>query len=104
MRGRGTAFARGRKRRPPEDIFASISFRKDQRPAATSREEIGNPPHRGTVRKLRVTRRDVADPWRIGDFDAAYRDVLAGCEGLLASIDGGAFDFGQPCEAPVIRP
>lgn len=109
--------------------------------AATSREEIGNPPHRGTVRKLRevgvpvldhrarqIERaeydtwdrivymdaenarglrrilgddpdgrcarlldftdapRDVADPWYTGDFDATYRDVVAGCEGLLASL------------------
>lgn len=109
--------------------------------AATSREEIGNPPHRGTLAKLReagvpvgrhrarqVTRaeyagwdhivymdeenawgldrilhgdpdgkvsrlldwtdapRDVADPWYTGDFDATYRDVLAGCEALLAAL------------------
>ncbi len=109
--------------------------------AATSREEIGNPPHYGTVNKLRqvgipviphravqmtkkdyeeydyligmdtanirnMTRiaggdpdgkiyklltfsgsgRDVADPWYTGDFDATYRDVLAGCEGLLQYI------------------
>ena len=106
--------------------------------AATSREEIGNPPHYGTVSKLRqvgipviphravqmtkadyeeydyligmdsanirnMTRiaggdpegkiykllafagsgRDVADPWYTGDFEATFRDVLAGCEGLL---------------------
>lgn len=129
--------------------------------AATSREEIGNPPHHGTVHKLRevgvpliphrarqirrdelgqwnfiitmdeenmrglrrilgadaVTTaqrdgrvakllafaredaeleppardahgrvRDVADPWYTGDFDATYRDVLAGCQGLLAEL------------------
>ena len=109
--------------------------------AATSREEIGNPPHYGTVNKLRqvgipviphravqmtqgdydyydyligmdsanirnMTRivggdpegkiyklltfagsgRDVADPWYTGDFDATYRDVTAGCEGLLEEI------------------
>ncbi len=29
---------------------------------------------------------DVADPWYTGDFDATYRDVLAGCEGLLAHL------------------
>ena len=94
--------------------------------AATSREEIGNPPHRGTVNKLREvgvpvlphrarqieraeydawdlivymdaenargldftdSPRNVADPWYTGDFDATYRDVVAGCEGLLASLD-----------------
>jgi len=109
--------------------------------AATSREEIGEPPHYGTVNKLRqmgipviphravqmtkedyykydyligmdtanirnMTRiaggdpegkihklltfagsgRDVADPWYTGDFEATYRDVLAGCEGFLEFI------------------
>ena len=109
--------------------------------AATSREEIGNPPHRGTVGKLRevgvpvgshrarqvrraeygewdhiiymdaenarglhrifgedpdgkITRLldwaarpgDVADPWYTGDFDATWRDVLAGCQGLLDDL------------------
>ncbi len=27
---------------------------------------------------------DVADPWYTGNFDETYRDVLAGCTGLLA--------------------
>ena len=109
--------------------------------AATSSEELGNPPHHGTVAKLRakgvpvgrhrarrvrreeydswdhivymdaenawgrsrilggdpdgkVSRlldwtgrgRDVADPWYTGDFDATYRDVLAGCKALLAAL------------------
>ena len=27
---------------------------------------------------------DVADPWYTGDFETTYRDVLAGCQGLLA--------------------
>ena len=106
--------------------------------AATSREEIGNPPHYGTVDKLRregipviphravqMTRADydqydyligmdsanirnmtsiaggdpqgkifklgafaglsgdIADPWYTGNFEDTYRDVLAGCQGLL---------------------
>ena len=109
--------------------------------AATSREEIGNPPHHGTVAKLREkgvpvgrhrarqVRRDeygdwdhivymdaenawglsrilrgdpdgkvsrlldwtgrpgdVADPWYTGDFEATWRDVLAGCEAMLAAL------------------
>ena len=30
--------------------------------------------------------RDVADPWYTEDFDATWRDVLEGCQGLLDSI------------------
>jgi protein-tyrosine phosphatase len=26
---------------------------------------------------------EVADPWYTGNFDATWRDVLEGCEGLL---------------------
>ncbi len=29
---------------------------------------------------------DVADPWYTGDFEATYRDVKAGCEGLLSVL------------------
>lgn len=29
---------------------------------------------------------DVADPWYTGDFDATYRDVLEGCQGLLETL------------------
>ena len=30
--------------------------------------------------------RDVADPWYTGDFDATWRDVCDGCEGLLRHL------------------
>jgi len=33
--------------------------------------------------------RDIADPWFTGDFDTTYRDVLEGCETLLAAIVAG---------------
>ena len=36
---------------------------------------------------------EVADPWYTGDFEATWRDVLAGCRGLLSALtaeDGGA--------------
>ena len=29
---------------------------------------------------------DVADPWYTGDFESTWRDVLAGCRGLLEHI------------------
>ena len=31
---------------------------------------------------------DVADPWYTGDFEATWRDVLAGCRGLLKELTG----------------
>ena len=30
--------------------------------------------------------RDISDPWYTGDFDATYRDVTEGCQGLLAHL------------------
>ncbi len=29
---------------------------------------------------------DIADPWYSGDFELAYREILAGCKGLLKSL------------------
>ena len=29
---------------------------------------------------------DVADPWYTGNFDATYRDVLAGCTAMLEQL------------------
>ena len=29
---------------------------------------------------------EVADPWYTGNFDATWRDVVAGCEGLLETL------------------
>ena len=31
---------------------------------------------------------DVADPWYTDDFETTWRDVLAGCEGLLRAVTG----------------
>jgi protein-tyrosine phosphatase len=31
--------------------------------------------------------RDVADPWYTGDFEATWRDVTEGCQGLLAFLE-----------------
>lgn len=49
---------------------------------------LGGDPH-GKVHKLMdYTDRgsDVADPWYTGRFDAAYRDIEAGCAGLLSAL------------------
>ena len=42
----------------------------------------------GIPRQSGLCDNDVADPWYTGDFDATWRDVLAGCSGLLAHIRG----------------
>ena len=49
---------------------------------------LGGDPQ-GKIRKLMdytAHGGDVADPWYTRDFAATYRDVKAGCEGLLAEI------------------
>ena len=41
----------------------------------------------GTLHKMMEfagSERDVADPWYTGDFEATFRDVSDGCEGLLS--------------------
>ena len=35
---------------------------------------------------------EVADPWYTGDFEATWRDVLAGCKGLLKELEADS-DF-----------
>ena len=41
-----------------------------------------------TLRSASDRAADVADPWFTGNFDETYRDVLAGCTGLLAWCRG----------------
>ena len=49
---------------------------------------LGNDPEGKVSRLLDWTNRpgDVADPWYTGNFDATYRDVLAGCTALLEAL------------------
>ena len=46
----------------------------------------GGDPEDKVCMLMDFTRRpgDVADPWYTGDFEATWRDVLEGCQGLLA--------------------
>ena len=48
----------------------------------------GNDPQEKIHQLMDYTDRpgDVADPWYTGDFETTWRDVLEGCEGLLASL------------------
>ena len=43
----------------------------------------------GVPRQSVLCDNEVADPWYTGDFDATWRDVLAGCRGLLDHIRRG---------------
>ena len=49
---------------------------------------LGGDPQRKIHKLMDYTNRggDVADPWYTRDFAATYRDVKAGCEGLLSSL------------------
>ena len=48
----------------------------------------GGDPQKKIHKLLDYTNRkgDVADPWYTGDFDATWRDVTEGCQGLLISL------------------
>ena len=39
---------------------------------------------------------EVADPWYTGDFEATWRDVEAGCRGLLARYGGDGVGEDHP--------
>ena len=43
----------------------------------------------GVPRQSGLCDNEVADPWYTGDFDATWRDVLEGCQGLLERIRRG---------------
>lgn len=51
----------------------------------------GDDPDGKIVMLMDYTRRpgDVADPWYTGDFEATWRDVLEGCQGILESLTNG---------------
>ena len=52
---------------------------------------IGDDPERKVYKLLDFTERkgqSIADPWYTGNFNLTYDDVVAGCEGFLAYLDG----------------
>ena len=52
------------------------------------RRIFGDDPDGKITRLLDWTDRpgDVADPWYTGNFDATYRDVIAGCTAMLEQL------------------
>lgn len=66
------------------DLFIGMDFAN-----LRNMERIfGGDPERKIHALLDYTARpgEVADPWYTGDFEATWRDVLAGCTGLLNSL------------------
>ena len=49
---------------------------------------FGSDPEGKIIRLLDITdaKRDVADPWYTGNFEATYRDVTEGCEALIKYV------------------
>lgn len=60
-------------------------FCMDQNNLRNIRRQLGEEYARRTTPLMALTGspRDVADPWYTGDFEATYRDVVAGCEEIL---------------------
>jgi protein-tyrosine phosphatase len=61
----------------------------DARNIRNMRNISGGDPERKIVMLMDYTPRpgDVADPWYTGDFEATWRDVLEGCQGLLEYLN-----------------
>lgn len=62
----------------------------DGRNLRDARRIVGERAADKVVRLLDFTedKRDVADPWYTGDFDATFRDVSAGCAALYDFLEG----------------
>ncbi len=83
---------------PEGKVYKLLAFAKTEKTSHAAPQSTGldtNPahPHYAKATTSNTTTPtpsdrtpDVADPWYTGDFDATYRDVLAGCEGLLAYL------------------
>lgn len=60
----------------------------DERNFRNAQRILGGDPDGKLTKLLSYAGRDgdVADPWYTGDFEITYRDIVAGCEGLLTHI------------------
>ena len=69
---------------PDYDLFIAM----EERNARDMRRIFGGDPEGKIHTLLSFTPKggDIADPWYTGNFDATWRDVSAGCEGLLNTL------------------
>ena len=77
----------GRRKGPPREPSEAYHVGRGE---ARERSEFSP---RAETEKSGLCFDEVADPWYTGDFEATWRDVLAGCRGLLSALtaeDGGA--------------
>ena len=60
----------------------------DDRNIGNMKRILGGDPDHKVYRLLEFAGRDgeIADPWYTGNFESTYRDVLAGCTGLLEQL------------------
>ncbi len=74
--------------RPP--IPLSRDFRRFSRHQHRRDRQSGSPwdPEKKICRLLDFTDApgDIADPWYTGDFETTYKDVVKGCQALLAKL------------------
>ena len=88
MREKAVRFGdhRAHKITPAEFAGADLVIIMDESNRRLLRRIVGEDADGGKVRLMMEfagERRDVADPWYTGDFEATYRDVDAGCRGII---------------------
>ena len=88
MREKAVPFGdhRAHKITPAEFAGADLVIIMDESNRRLLRRIVGEDADGGKVRMMMEfagERRDVADPWYTGDFEATYRDVVAGCRGII---------------------
>ncbi len=88
MREKSVPFGdhRAHKITPAEFAGADLVVIMDESNRRLLRRIVGEDADGGKVRLMMEfagERRDVADPWYTGDFEATYRDVDAGCRGII---------------------
>ena len=88
MREKGIPFDdhRAHKITPAEFAGADLVVIMDESNRRLLRRIVGEDADSGKVRMMMEfagERRDVADPWYTGDFEATYRDVVDGCRGII---------------------